>query len=55
MGIGFGEMVVIVLVAIFVVGPERLPQTARGAARIVKELRGLSGELTSVWERESKK
>jgi Tat protein translocase TatB subunit len=54
MGIGFGELVVIALVAIFVVGPERLPKLSRGLAQIVKEWRSLAGELTEALEKEEK-
>lgn len=51
---GAQELFVIVLVALFVLGPERLPEVARGAARLLtrirnygvtasKELRGVTG------------
>ena len=51
---GAQELVVVVLVALFVLGPERLPEVARGAGRLLrrarnygvtasKELRGVTG------------
>ncbi len=44
-GIGFPELVVIFVVALIVLGPERLPELARGAARWVIELRKAADEL----------
>lgn len=55
MGIGFGEMVVIALVAIFVVGPDRLPAAARSAGRFVRQLRQLRQEFTTALNEEEKK
>ncbi len=44
-GIGFPELVVIFIVALLVLGPERLPEVARGAARWVMEIRRAADEL----------
>ena len=44
-GIGFPELVVIFVVALLVLGPERLPELARGAARWVVEIRRAAEEL----------
>ena len=41
-GIGFPEMVVLALVGLVVLGPDRLPGLARDAARMVRTLRELS-------------
>ena len=41
-GIGFPEMVVLALVGLVVLGPDRLPGLARAAARMVRTLRALS-------------
>ncbi len=38
-GIGFGEFVVIVFIAVVVFGPDKLPDLARQAGRLVRELR----------------
>ncbi len=44
-GIGFPELVVIFIVALIVLGPERLPQVARQMARWVNEVRKAADEL----------
>ncbi|SDT07250.1 sec-independent protein translocase protein TatB [Nocardioides scoriae] len=41
-GIGLPELAVIMLVAIFVFGPERLPEFARQAGRMVRQVRNLA-------------
>ncbi|HET9201138.1 MAG TPA: Sec-independent protein translocase protein TatB [Dehalococcoidia bacterium] len=57
-GIGLFELVMIMVVALLVVGPDRLPQTAREIGKVVRELRRYAfnvreeikegfGELTS--------
>ena len=44
-GIGFPELVVIFVVALIVLGPERMPQVARQLARWVNEFRRAADEL----------
>lgn len=41
-GIGFAELAVIAFVAVLVLGPDKLPDLARQAARLVHQLRGLA-------------
>lgn len=41
-GIGFAELAVIVFVAVLVLGPDKLPDLARQAARVVRHLRGMA-------------
>ncbi|HET9500946.1 MAG TPA: sec-independent translocase [Marmoricola sp.] len=41
-GVGIPEMVVILVVAVFVFGPERLPEFARQAGRMARQLRRLA-------------
>ncbi|MBO0843482.1 MAG: twin-arginine translocase subunit TatB [Nocardioides sp.] len=41
-GIGFGELAVIVVIAILVFGPDKLPDMARQAARILHQVRNLA-------------
>jgi sec-independent protein translocase protein TatB len=41
-GIGLPEVLVIVVVAVFVFGPERLPEFARQAGRMARQLRRLA-------------
>src|SRR5881628_215891 len=45
-GIGPGELLLIFLIALFVLGPERLPSTARDLGKAMNELRKVSDELT---------
>ena len=42
-GIGLPELMVILLVAVVVFGPERLPDLARQAGRFVRQVRNLAG------------
>ena len=42
MGIGFAEFMVIGVVALLVFGPDRLPDFARQAGRMVRQLRKLA-------------
>ncbi|MEZ0578568.1 sec-independent translocase [Nocardioides sp. MH1] len=41
-GIGFGELVVIVFLAVLVFGPDRLPELAKQAGQFVRKLRGFA-------------
>ncbi len=38
-GIGFGELVVIAVLAVLVFGPDRLPELAQQAGRFIRQLR----------------
>lgn len=40
--IGFPEMLVILVAALFIFGPDRLPEMAAKAGRLVRELRGMA-------------
>ena len=42
MGIGFAEMMVIGVIALLVFGPDRLPDFARQAGRMIRQVRGLA-------------
>ncbi len=44
-GIGFPEFIVIIIVALIVVGPARLPDLARSLGRSIKELRRMADEF----------
>ena len=50
--IGFWELVLIAVVALLVVGPERLPQLVRDAGRWVRAVRRLVADTRSQIERE---
>ena len=49
-GGGFQELLVILVVALLVVGPKRLPEVARALARAMRELRHAQDELRSTVE-----
>ncbi|AEH45116.1 twin-arginine translocation protein, TatB subunit [Thermodesulfatator indicus DSM 15286] len=44
-GIGFPELIVIFVVALIVLGPERLPEAARSVAKVFLEFRKAADEL----------
>lgn len=44
-GIGAGEVLIILLVAFVIVGPEDLPKAARRIGRIIRTVRSSFGEL----------
>ena len=46
-GIGLPELVVIIVVAVVVFGPDRLPEFARQAGRLVRQLRDLAQSAQS--------
>ena len=45
-GIGPWELLLLALIAFIVLGPERIPQVARTAGRLVRQLRQMTDELT---------
>ena len=47
MGVGPAEILVILVVALVVVGPERLPRLAADIARTIRELRKYTSSITS--------
>lgn len=44
--IGGGELVVILFLALVVLGPERIPEMARGAGRLINKVKTMSSDLT---------
>ena len=52
LGIGFPEIVFILLIAMMVFGPRRLPEIAGKAGKIVRDLRNMSNGLLAEWQRE---
>jgi sec-independent protein translocase protein TatB len=52
LNIGAGEIALIVVVALLVLGPERLPQLARGLGKFMREFRSRTDEVRHVVERE---
>lgn len=51
LGLSFGEIVIIFIIAFFVIGPEDLPQAARTLAKLYKKIRG----TLLAWETEFEK
>lgn len=44
-GIGAEELVLILIIALIVLGPERMPKVARDVGRVIGDLRRMSDEL----------
>jgi sec-independent protein translocase protein TatB len=47
LGIGLPELILILIVAVIVVGPRRLPEVAAQLGRIVRQMRGYATDVTS--------
>ena len=45
LGIGFSEVLLIFVILLVVVGPDRLPDLARGAGKIFRELKNIGRDL----------
>ncbi|GAB4530459.1 MAG: hypothetical protein Kow0063_08600 [Anaerolineae bacterium] len=52
LGIGPLELIVVLIIAFIVVGPERLPELARSIGKTLGDLRALSQGLTAEWQKE---
>ena len=52
-GIGFGELIIIFVVALLVVGPHKLPQMAKNLARVLREVRKTSDEFQASFLRDT--
>jgi sec-independent protein translocase protein TatB len=50
--LGAGEIALILVVALLVLGPKRLPELARGLGKFVREFRRQTDEVRGVVERE---
>jgi Tat protein translocase TatB subunit len=47
LGIGLPEIILILIVALIVVGPKRLPEVAVQIARLIRQLRGYATDVTA--------
>src|SRR5436305_14467256 len=52
LNIGTGELIMIAVVALLVLGPQRLPELARGIGKFMREFRRQTDEVRGVVERE---
>jgi len=52
LGIGPAELLLILVIALIVVGPERLPEISRTIAKTLSNLRAMSQSLTAEWQQE---
>jgi sec-independent protein translocase protein TatB len=52
LGVGPAELLLILVIALIVVGPERLPEISRTIARTLNNLRAMSQNLTAEWQQE---
>ena len=50
--IGTQELILVGMVALIVFGPRKLPQMAKKAGSFIREMRGVSNDFRSTWERE---
>jgi Tat protein translocase TatB subunit len=52
LGVGFSELIFILIIAMMIFGPRRLPEIAAKAGKIVRDLRNMSQGLLTEWQRE---
>ncbi len=50
--IGTSELILIGIIALVLLGPRKLPEIARKAAKIMSEFRGTASEFKETWQRE---
>jgi sec-independent protein translocase protein TatA len=53
-GIGIPELLVIMVIALIVFGPQRLPEIGRSLGKAIRDFREMSAGFTSEWEELSK-
>ncbi len=51
-GVGTGELILIMAIALLVLGPERLPEAVREGAKMIRKLRSISDEIMGELNRE---
>lgn len=52
LGVGFPELILIMIIALMVFGPRRLPHIAAKAGKTIRDLRNMSQGLMTEWQRE---
>lgn len=53
-GVGIPELMLILVIALIVFGPQRLPEIGRSIGKAVRDFREMSAGFTSEWEELSK-
>jgi sec-independent protein translocase protein TatA len=53
-GIGIPELLLIMVIALLVFGPQRLPEIGRSLGKAIRDFREMSSGFTSEWEELSK-
>jgi sec-independent protein translocase protein TatB len=53
-GLGFSEIVVILVVALLVLGPKKLPDIARQLGKVVRDLRHAAADFQTTLEQETR-
>ena len=51
-GLGFGEIVVILVLALVLLGPQKLPEVAKQLGKALRDFRKVSDDLKGQFERE---
>ena len=52
-GIGFGEILLVIVIALIIFGPTRIPEISRTIGRVSRNLRKVTTDFTSAMEREA--
>jgi sec-independent protein translocase protein TatA len=52
-GIGFGEILLVIVIALIIFGPTRIPEITRTIGRVSRNLRKVTSDFTSAMEREA--
>ena len=48
--LGFGEILVILILGLLILGPKRLPDTFRFVGKTIRDLRRTTNELRDTWD-----
>ncbi|MBI2849826.1 MAG: twin-arginine translocase subunit TatB [Chloroflexi bacterium] len=52
LGLGMGEIILIIIVALIIFGPSKIPEMARQAGKLMRTLKQTSSELTTQIQKE---
>jgi sec-independent protein translocase protein TatB len=51
-GMGFGELLIVLIIALIFLGPEKIPQTARTLGKWFHELKGTMDDVKNAFEKD---